>query len=660
MGQLDDRRDGADARRLRVCALRPRAAVRAGPNRGRLSTRVRRDGREPLSPGASQANGRPDARSGGGHSEAVHVHVHPSRRRVGVRPALCVASRAGPLARGTVPVCRNHRHGSRVAALGPARRQHRPPRGDPARGDTLHRHRDVQCDAGVPVEPRRMLLHGVERGWAPSDRLLAACGDELEFQLPGSATRRGGSAGRRHRNGTRLPACELDRPLADPALRLADHVVLRRSDGTPVDRAQPLHPRVGAVPVRERAGRGGAQRVPRLRDHRLRTSCRGRLAHAVRPRAGIRQRLPSPLPHDHPGPDPLRPRLGTRELRFPRLAPGVPGKDRRECRAGHDGPRQGGPLRDSGLGRRRLALRALEQSLDVDPRSCTRGGRPRGLRRLRRHDRAPLGGVHGPAGRAARRHVGNRIGTRAVRRRDLPDRDPRSRLGSCCRRDEARRRDRSRDRGRLLGASRCCRRGSARGRPGRARRRLARVRRDRDARQAARGDLGGRATRDPAARGRAARDRTRSLPAQEAEAVDPDPRRRVPRRLPLVEGPPTPPLGHLRGAAHPRPGRVPLPALVSPDRNRDSHVCGDRVRRHVLAEARRPLAGQRASDRQRDRVHHARPGNAARRLVDVSRRLGVRGGGCRRDGVEVPHPLPGQARLQPVERRPCARVPDPW
>ena len=107
------------------------------------------------------------------------------------------------------------------------------------------------------------------------------------------------------------------------------------------------------------------------------------------------------------------------------------------------------------------------------------------------------------------------------------------------------------------------------------------------------------------------------------------------------------------------PGRVPLPALVPADRDRDPHLRGDRGPRHVPAEARHPLAGERAAHRERDRVHHAHPGNPARRLVDVPRRLDLRGGRRRRDGVEVPHPLPGQARLQPVERRPRPLLPDP-
>ncbi len=512
LGQLDDRRNGADGGRLRLGALRPRTAVRARPHKRRFATRVRRDGREPPSPGPSQADGCAHARGGRRHAEAVHLHVHPSRRRFRVQPPLRLPSRAGPLARRAVPVRRDRRHRARVAALGAPRRQHRPARVDPARGHALHRHRDVQCDAGVPVEPRCLLLHGLERGRAAPDRLLPADrGDPVE------AARRGGGARCRDRDGTRFPARELDRALADPELRLADHVVLRCSHGAAADRAQPLHPRVAALPVRKRAGGGGPQRAPRVRDHRLRTPRRGRPVGTLRPGAGARQRLPSPLSHDHPGADPLRPCLGARELRLPRLAAGVPGKGRRQRRTGDHCPRQGRPVRDPGRCRRRLALRALEQSLDLDPRGCARGGRARGLRRLRRHDRASLRVVHRPPGRAARRDVGDGVCARPLCRRDLPDRDPRSRLGSRRRRDEARRGDRSRDRGRLLGAARCRWRSPARGGAGRACRRAADVRRDRDAGEAARGDLGGRAStctaaNRPAARGRAPRGRQPSRP----------------------------------------------------------------------------------------------------------------------------------------------------
>ena len=110
-----------------------------------------------------------------------------------------------------------------------------------------------------------------------------------------------------------------------------------------------------------------------------------------------------------------------------------------------------------------------------------------------------------------------------------------------------------------------------------------------------------------------------------------------------------------------RAGPVPVPfsALVPPDRGCDPHLRAHRGRRHLPAEARHPLAGERDADRQRDRVHPAYPGNAARRLVVVPRRLDLRGGGRRRDGLEVPDPFPGQARLQPVELRSCPHVSGP-
>ena len=60
---------------------------------------------------------------------------------------------------------------------------------------------------------------------------------------------------------------------------------------------------------------------------------------------------------------------------------------------------------------------------------------------------------------------------------------------------------------------------------------------------------------------------------------------------------------------------------------------------------------------QRHRLHPARPGHAARRLVELPRRLDLRRRGRGLAALEVPDPLPRPAHLQPVELRPRALLP---
>ena len=100
-------------------------------------------------------------------------------------------------------------------------------------------------------------------------------------------------------------------------------------------------------------------------------------------RPGIRERLPPSLSGDHAGADPVRAGLGPRELRRPRLAPDVRREERRLCRSGDDDSREGGAVRNPRLGRRRMAVRPVEQPRHIDPRSRARGRRARRLRRRR-------------------------------------------------------------------------------------------------------------------------------------------------------------------------------------------------------------------------------------------------------------------------------------
>ena len=262
---VDGHRHGPDRPRLRVRALRTGAAVLARQGVGVERARVHRARLEPPQPGAHQAAAGADARGGHRHAEAVHLHLHPSRGRERVQPELAEPPRAGSLAGGPVPVRRDRRNGARLADLGLPRRPDRPPRLDPAGRDVLHRHRHVQRDARVLGEPGRLPVHGHERRRPAADRLLAARRDD-----PRQAQRRDRRARRRRRHRARVPDRELDRALADPDLQLADHVVLRHPDRPRADRAQPLHPRIAALPARERPPRRGPRgdAVVRHHDHR--------------------------------------------------------------------------------------------------------------------------------------------------------------------------------------------------------------------------------------------------------------------------------------------------------------------------------------------------------------------------------------------------------
>ena len=63
------------------------------------------------------------------------------------------------------------------------------------------------------------------------------------------------------------------------------------------------------------------------------------------------------------------------------------------------------------------------------------------------------------------------------------------------------------------------------------------------------------------------------------------------------------------------------------------------------------VARERAPHRERSRVHPARAGDAARRLVEPSRSVDLRGDGRRLAPVEAPDPLARPPHLQPLELR---------
>ena len=133
-----------------------------------------------------------------------------------------------------------------------------------------------------------------------------------------------------------------------------------------------------------------------------------------------------------------------------------------------------------------------------------------------------------------------------------------------------------------------------------------------------------------------------------------DPRHGIPD--PAAEGPRPAAASRVRDhlAPGPRPGRVRLPALDRPDPRLARDLRGDRVRDHVPPAARDHVAGERAPDRQRRRLHPPRAGHAARRLVEPERLVDLRRHGRGVDPLEARDPVPRAPRLQPLELRPRA------
>ena len=338
-----------------------------------VAARVRGDRRRPAYCGAHQADGRPDARRRGRHAEAVHLHVHPPGRRGGVQPALCLASGAGPLARRALPVRRDRRHRPRLAPLGPARRRDRA-----ARSLLLA----ATLFIGTAMCAAMPAFH-----WN-----LVAC-----FFMGMSA-------------GGLLPIAYSLLAETIPARRRGEAVVLVAGIGTALGfllaswTAHWLIPTYGwrimwffGIPTglalillnryipespRFLFSRGRADEahdvLRSVRDHRLGAPGRRTELGAVEPgfASVFRGRTRA-----HPGPVALRPRVGARELRLPRLAAGLRREERRQRGAGDDDPRKGGAVRDPRLVRRRVALRPLEQPRDADPRGRARGGSAPRLRR---------------------------------------------------------------------------------------------------------------------------------------------------------------------------------------------------------------------------------------------------------------------------------------
>ena len=104
-------------------------------------------------------------------------------------------------------------------------------------------------------------------------------------------------------------------------------------------------------------------------------------------------------------------------------------------------------------------------------------------------------------------------------------------------------------------------------------------------------------------------------------------------------------------AAGSRADRVRVQPVDRPDPDRDRNVCGARDRHRLLPPKRDHVAGKRSPHRERSRVHPARAGDAARRLVEPSRSVDLRGHGRRLAPVEAPDPLAGPPHLQPLELR---------
>ena len=83
-------------------------------------------------------------------------------------------------------------------------------------------------------------------------------------------------------------------------------------------------------------------------------------------------------------------------------------------------------------------------------------------------------------------------------------------------------------------------------------------------------------------------------------------------------------------------------------------VRADRVRDHLSPPTGDHVAGERAPDGQRRRVHPARAGHAARGLVEPQRLVDLRRDGRGLDPLEARDPDPRAPHLQPVELRPRA------
>ena len=146
-------------------------------------------------------------------------------------------------------------------------------------------------------------------------------------------------------------------------------------------------------------------------------------------------------------------------------------------------------------------------------------------------------------------------------------------------------------------------------------------------------------------------DRLMSAPASRRPAGRPDPGHGVPGPAADAARPAPPPGCGDHLAAGPRPGGVRVPALDRADPRLAAHVRGARVRDRLPAPARDHVAGERASDRQRRRLHPPRSRHGARRLVEHERLVDLRGHRGRRAALEARDRLPRAPHLQPVELR---------
>src|SRR5215207_9349582 len=93
-------------------------------------------------------------------------------------------------------------------------------------------------------------------------------------------------------------------------------------------------------------------------------------------------------------------------------------------------------------------------------------------------------------------------------------------------------------------------------------------------------------------------------------------------------------------AAGARPGGVRVPALDRADPRLAADLRRARSRDRIPPPARAHVAGERAPDRQRRRLHSPCPGDGARRLVEHARLVDLRRGGRRLAALEVPDPVP--------------------
>src|SRR5215218_8033815 len=152
-------------------------------------------------------------------------------------------------------------------------------------------------------------------------------------------------------------------------------------------------------------------------------------------------------------------------------------------------------------------------------------------------------------------------------------------------------------------------------------------------------------------------ERARDDRRREADAADPG--NDVPGPAADVARPTAAPGRGDHLAAGARPGGVRVPALDRADPRLAADVRRARGRDRLPPPARDHVAGERAPDRQRRRLHPPRGWDGARRLVEHARLVDLRRDGRRLPALEAPDPVPRPPHLQPVEPRARPLFPAP-